>query len=272
MLHGLGPSPDDAPLARTQNVLTFASGTSFHRRIFPKGTLHLGFSATAMHWLSRLPGPLTGAVQAVLATGAERAAFAEQGRLDWESILMHRAAELAPGGRMVVANFCVDPQGRYLGNTGGVNMFANFQKHWAALGEAGVIREAEVRAATFPQYYRTMEEFAAPLNDPASPVARAGLKLAHISTAVTGCPYADDFTRHGDAKRFAAAYVPTLRSWSESTFFGALDDGRPLAERQAIIDRFYGAYEDEVAAAPQGQAMDYVHCFMVIEKAGSEAV
>ena len=46
---------------------------------------------------------------------------------------------------------------------------------------------------------------------------------------------------------------------------GALDRGRD-AERMAIIDRFYNAYEAEVAASPQGHAMDYVHCFMVVGK------
>ena len=205
-------------------------------------------------------------MQAVGASGAELAAFREQGRLDWETILLHRAAELAPGGKLVMANFCIDPEGRYLGNTGGVNMFANFHKHWAALGTAGMITEAEVRAATLQQYYRSVEEFCAPLKDANSPVSKAGLRLTHVSTRVTPCPYAADFAVHGDAARFAKSYLPTLRSWTESTFMSALDGARPLAERQAIIDRFYANYEAEVAAKPDGHAMDYVHCFMAIEK------
>ena len=70
-----------------------------------------------------------------------------------------------------------------------------------------------------------------------------------------------------DAAAFAKAYVPTLRSWSETVFAGALDPFRPAAERAAIIDDFYGAYEAEVAAAPEGQRMDYVHCVTEIAKA-----
>ena len=39
-----------------------------------------------------------------------------------------------------------------------------------------------------------------------------------------------------------------------------------MQERQAIIERFYGTYQDRVAAAPAGHAMDYVHAYIVIVK------
>ena len=57
-----------------------------------------------MHWLSHKPCDLTNHVHMVGATGAELAAFAEQGRRDWETILLHRARELVPGGRLVLVN------------------------------------------------------------------------------------------------------------------------------------------------------------------------
>ncbi len=90
--------------------------------------------------------------------------------------------------------------------------------------------------------------------------------LDKVFTTVTACPYAEAFRRDGDAAIFARAYVPTLRSWSETVFAGALDPARPAQERAAIVDEFYGAYEAEVAAKPEGHAMDYVHCFMKISK------
>ena len=267
LLHGHLGSQPGTPLGQQDGVLTFASGTSFYRQILPANTLSLGFSATAMHWLSRLPGTIADAVQAVGATEAERAAFRAQSMADWDTILLARAAELQPGGKLVLANFCEDEHGRYLGGTGGVNMFGEFARHWGWLRDTGWISDAEYRAATFPQFYKKPEEFAGPFLDAHSPVAKAGLRIDHISTRVTGCPYAADFKRHGDAAVFAKAYIPTLRSWTESTFAGALDKSRPAAERQAIVDRFYRAYEEAVAAKPEGHAMDYVHCFMVISKA-----
>jgi len=121
---------------------------------------------------------------------------------------------------------------------------------------------------TFPQYYRTVEEFAAPLRDATGPVTAAGQSLETIETGVTPCPYAAAFAREGgDAASFARAYVPTLRSWSESTFFNGLSTGRPVAERLQVIEDFYQAYVDRVPTDPRGHAMDYVHAYMTIAKA-----
>ncbi|MCG8354896.1 MAG: class I SAM-dependent methyltransferase [Kiloniellales bacterium] len=243
-----------------------ASATSFYRQVLPQGALDLGFSATAMHWLSAKPCDISDHVQAVGARGAELEAFAEQGRRDWETILLHRAAELAPGGAFVMANFCKDEEGRYLGHTGGVDMFDCFNRLWQALRDERRISAEEYRRMTLPQYYKTVEEFSAPLTDPGNAVHRAGLRLHGIETRVTPCPYAADFRRHGDADAFARAYVPTLRSWTESTFFGALAPERPLAERREIIDSYYDRYEAMVRERPEGHAMDYVHAFMSVRK------
>ena len=94
------------------NLHVFASGTSFHRQILPSGTLHVGFSATASHYLSEKPAKIANHVHMVGAAGAERAAYTEQGRRDWEAMLLHRARELAPGGRLALFNFGIDEEGR----------------------------------------------------------------------------------------------------------------------------------------------------------------
>jgi hypothetical protein len=266
LVHGLLPAYQDNPIGGQPGVFTFASGTSFYRQIFPANSVTLGFSATAMHWISRLPLQIADHVHAVGASAAEKKTLHAAAMDDWQTILLHRARELKPGGKLVMANFCQDEQGRYLGNTGGINMHDTFAKHWRALHQQGVISAQEYRGANFVQYYKTKEDFAAPFADPASPVSKAGLVLEQVFTRVTGCPYAAEFAQHGDAALFAKNYVPTLRSWSESTFLGGLDPARPAAERMAIVDKFYNAYEAEVAAAPQGHAMDYVHCFMVVGK------
>ena len=254
------------PLAQTPDLYIFGSGTSFYRQIVPSGSLSFGFSATAMHWLSRRPCMIAGHVQAVGAGAAEKELFRAQAMADWDTILLHRARELRPGGRLVLANFCVDEAGGYLGNTGGVNMFDAFARHWRGLLEAGRITAAEHRDATFQQFYKTPDEFAAPFRDQNSAVSKAGLGLDHIGTSVTACPYAADFARHGDAEAFSHAYVPTLRSWSETVFAGALDPARPAGMRARIVDDFYEAYRADVAQSPAGHAMDYVHCFMTISK------
>jgi hypothetical protein len=109
-------------------------------------------------------------------------------------------------------------------------------------------------------------QFTAPLTDPANPVYRAGLRLEHVETRVVGCPFAKACASHGDAAKFAKDYIPTLRSWSESTFMTGLSAARPPEERLAIINRFYDTYEERVRRAPRGHGMDYVHIYLICSK------
>jgi hypothetical protein len=268
LLQGLLPTHKENPLGQQPNVFTFGSGTTFYRQIFPDSTVALGFSATAMHWLSKLPLQIADHPHAVGSNPQEKEVLRKAALADWDTILLHRAREMMPGGKFVFANFCEDEKGHYLGHTGGVNMHDTFAKHWRNLFKSGAITEAEYKRANFVQFYKTREEFEAPFKDPNSAVSKAGLVLEKAFTRTTGCPYAAEFKAKKDPVAFAKSYVPTLRSWSESTFMGGLDPSRPVQERMAIINRFYDSYEAEVAASPEGHAMDYVHCFMVVGKKG----
>ena len=242
------------------------SGSSFYLQCVPDNTLDFAFSATAMHWLSSLPCQLSRHVHMVGASGNEAAAFSDQGRRDWETILCCRARELRPGGKMVLVNFCRDEQGRYLGNTGGVNMFDTFNGIWQDFLADGRITEAEYRNMTLPQYYRSVEEFTDPLNDARSACHRAGLRLESIETRVVPCPFAEQFHRDGDVRRFADGLIPTVRSWNQSIFAAGLDADRDPQEKSRIIEDYYGSYHQRVMDDPDGHGMDYVHAYMTIAR------
>jgi len=248
-------------------VHIMASGTSFHQAILPANTLDLGFSATASHYVTAAPCVIKDHVHMVGAAPDERAAFVAKGAEDWESMLLRRTEEMKPGARLCLFNFGIDDQGRYLGNTGGVNMFDTFAKHWRNMYEEGLIRSDEFAATNFPQHYRTEAEFTAPLNDPDNPVYQAGLRLEHVESRVVRCPFEQDFTENNrNPADFARDYIPTLRSWSEPNFVNALGDDRTAEEKSALVDAFYQRYQDEVAANPQGHAMDYVHIYLICRK------
>ena len=263
-VYGLGAF--ESYLDRRGDIFPLVSGTSFYRQILPAASVDIGFSATAMHWLSAKVCNLSNHVQAVGAEGEELEAFRRQAHADWRQILLHRARELKPGGRLVLINFARDDEGRYLGNTGGVNMFDTFNEIWLDFVERGRISHDEYVNMTLPQYYNTVEEFSAPLLDSDDPVFQAGLRLEHIDTRIVKCPYAEDFAAHGDAARFAEDYIPTIRSWNESIFFNGLSEQRPLEERRQIIEDYYGSYHARVRDNPAGHGMDYVHAYMVISK------
>jgi hypothetical protein len=124
------------------------------------------------------------------ATGDVRAAFEAKGAEDWENFLLMRARELKSGGALALFNFGIDEEGRWLGHTGGVTMFDRFNAHWKTMAEEGRIAVEEYRRTNFPQVYRTVEQFTAPLTSPGA-VQDAGLQLEHVETRVVRCPFAE---------------------------------------------------------------------------------
>ena len=253
------------------DIFVYAAATSFFEPIFPPGTIDFGFSATAMHWLSALPCPVGDHIHMAGAHGEEREALRARALADWRDILLARASELKPGGRLLTMNLALADDGRHMGNTGGANMFDVMNHLWRSLVDDGTITASEYRRTTIPQFYRTPAEFHAPLLDPDGPVHRAGLRLVQAETRFTRCPYAARFAEDGDADRFAETYVPNTRTWSETVFVNALDAARPPALRQAIVDRYFESFADLVRADPEPHAMDYIHECMVMEKWRPEA-
>ena len=254
-------------LGQYDNVFPLVSGSSFYLQCVPDHSLDFIFSATAMHWLSTKPCNISDHVHMVGASGDEYEQFCQQAKTDWKTILACRAAEMKPGSKMVLVNFCRDEHGQYLGNTGGHNMFDIFNEIWQDFINAGIITETEYQNMTLPQYYRTVEEFSEPLTDPQNDAYKAGLRLDSIETGVVPCPFAEEFKIHGDTKKFADGLIPTVRSWNQSIFKAGLDPSRPETERTEIIESYYSKYHQRVMDNPEGHGMGYIHAYMTISRA-----
>ena len=166
---GVTAEPENTYIDEFDDVFVHACGIGFHEQLFPNESLDLGFSATAMHYLSEKPGEIDHHVHMTGAVGPILEDFTHQAAKDWQNILLARARELRPGGRLVFMNFGKDEHGRYLGNTGGISMFDTFNDLWVEMVTEGLITQKEYINATFPQFYRTKEEFCAPLTDVSSP-------------------------------------------------------------------------------------------------------
>ena len=134
MMQGFTGNKDLAYQVNLDNVFVHGCGTGFHRQLMADNSLNLGFSATAMHYVSAKPCEIEDHVHMVGASAAEQAAFRDQAAKDWEAILLGRAAELIRGGRFICYNFGIDEQGRFLGNTGGVHMFNTLRSTGARCG------------------------------------------------------------------------------------------------------------------------------------------
>ncbi|KAG7370601.1 SAM dependent carboxyl methyltransferase [Nitzschia inconspicua] len=247
----------------SSGVFVSACGIGFHEQAFPSNSIDLGLSFTAMHWLSQAPSSLVGrpamhASQSPTPPAAERLQAAQ----DWKRILQARAKELRPGGRLVIANFCKSKEGYFLGNTDvGANMWESFQICWDQLAKEGLIDEEERLAVSFPNYYRSSQECI----DGVDKVDE--LKVIECFEKIVRCPYREAWNNGNvesrTAREQAAWFVPTTRTWSESTFKNAL---KPHQNKNAIMERFWSNYVDLVTEDPSKHGMDYVHTYLVIEK------
>jgi len=268
-MQGMHGNANFAFQKKFKNVYVHGCGTGFHEQLMSNNSLTLGFSATAMHYVSERPCLIENHVHMTGANEREKKLFKDQANKDWETILLNRSKELIKGGRFVCINFGIDEQGRCLGNTGGHIMFNNFSKNWKHLEDQGIISNQEYINATFTQHYRTVEEFRAPFDNKESVISKSGLVLKSCETMITECPYKIDYLNNKNTmspQDYAKTLIPTMRSWSETVFRNALVD-RTEKEINEIVDKFYNLYIDEVSNDPEGHAMDYVHVIMDIEKA-----
>jgi hypothetical protein len=94
-----------------------------------------------------------------------------------------------------------------------------------------------------------------------------GLKVIDCVEKVVRCPYREAWNAGNTAGRTAREqaewFVPTTRTWSESTFKNALKSHR---DKDAIMEKFWFNYVDLVAEDPSIHGMDYAHTYLVIEK------
>ena len=267
-MQGMQGNPNLAFQNNFKDVFVHGCGTGFHRQLLANSSLSLGFSATAMHYVSTKPCQIQNHVHMVGANEDEKLKFKLQASSDWESILINRSKELVSGGRFICLNFGIDEKGQFLGNTGGHSMFDKFSFHWKKLENEGMITAEEYVNATFAQHYRTVEEFRNPFDDPNSPISNGGLRLKSCNTSKTECPYKQHYIKNFksiSSLEFAKSLIPTMRSWSETVFRTALL-GRADEEIDKIVDYFYNSYESEIATNPEGHSMDYIHVIMDIEK------
>jgi len=255
-------NPIETPYA-LGNVFAQACGVGFHSQCYPSNSIDFGISFTAMHWLSAFPSSLKGeeymhAARCLKPPHAEK----EQAAKDWSSILRARAKELVPGGRFICVNFCLSSEGYFLGQTDvGASMWDSFQVAWNKLKEQGLIDEDERLGVSFPNYYRTKEEFLASIDDIPE------LKLVSIEERIVRCPYRELYTK-GDtgmsAREYAEWFVPTTKSWSHSTFRDALKVERP--DKEEVLNQFWENYVSLVVDKPEDHGMDYAHAYLVLEK------
>ena len=244
------------------NVFGFACGRSMYERIFPAEQLALGYSAIALHWLSRKPADVPNHIWVQGLTGEAHDAWAAQAKADWLSFLRNRAVELRPTGRLVLID-----SGALSSPDGGAGSLVNLANDvLVQMVKEGALFPDEYAHMALPMYYRTREEWTACVSPDSDFAKQTRLRLARFETMTLPDPYTQTFAKTGDAKACARDYTAFFRAFSEPCLFQSLRSERTPENRHATIESYYARLESQFASDPIKFAAHWQLVLLEIEK------
>jgi hypothetical protein len=223
----LETSPDSYRRGRPY-AFASAIGHSFYNRLLPEGSLTLGWSSFALHWMSALPTALREHIWPVRASSDEGKALAEVAAADWRNFLTHRAEELTRGGQLVLVVGAVDETGA----TGLEPMMDLANDILRLLVTEGKLGAQAYGAMTIPSRPRSGAEFTAPFDK--GDVAELSLEEMVIAETPNAAML------HWRQTRDAAAFAADITGFFIAAFGPSLfGDNEPL--RELFAKRFAAA-------------------------------
>jgi hypothetical protein len=223
----LEASPDSYRRGRPY-AFASAIGHSFYDRLLPAGSLTLGWSSFALHWMSALPMALREHIWPVRASSNEGKALADVATADWRNFLAYRAEELTPGGQLVLVIGAVNATGA----TGLEPMMDLANDILQTLVAEGKLGAQAYAAMTIPSRPRSREEFTAPFDK--GDITE--LSLEELVIAETPNAAMLLWQQTGDAAAFASDITGFFIAAFGPSLFG---DNEPL--RELFAKRFTAA-------------------------------
>jgi len=239
---------------RRPGVYTSAVGRSFYEQLFPDGTVSLGWSSIALHWLSTVPGPLDGFWFST--AGADQyGVWARAGAADWRAFLGARELEMVPGARLVIVVGAAHGDGATR-RSGAERAMDAVRGAVQILVERGVVTDAERADMTIPAWYRTAAEWRAPFDDDSR------LVLEQLEFVDIGDPLWQQ-TRDASSNTYPATVAAALRVSFGPSLLGGLGPDRRSAVATALFDHHLA---EAIAAQRPEPWFDWRLAVMVIRK------
>jgi hypothetical protein len=251
-------------------IRTEAVAGSFYTQLASPGSIALGTCFSASHWLSRALAPYSpGTAWFADLQGEARREFAAFARADWTRFLRCRAAELRPGGMIIVSTFGSVPDDSEIN---GVRSSA--RKLYRAIYHVangmvsdGVLEASSLDHFVFPLWLPTAEELVAPVND--EPDLQAAFEI--VEAFVTAAPvhpndvYEDSL---GDPVIYARLYAGYIRGFAESTLrlhlFGPSATG--TADVDTCVEEFFARLTRCYEAEPGRHASETMIATLVARR------
>jgi cyclopropane-fatty-acyl-phospholipid synthase len=218
-------------------VYPAAVAGSFFAQVLPDASVHAGMCSNAAHWLREQPRlPTPDGMYFSDATSDARAELAERAARDWHAFLAARAAELAPGGHMLVQGI-----GSADGHVSSARLLRVMWEVAVGLADDGLLDRETLDLYVFPVYCRTVEE-----------VREPGL-LDVVSCVVdeVSNPYWETLERDGDRRPYAQAYVEFVRAFAEPTMIANLFTPGAAGDPQQLSDTFFDRLRAATEADPE---------------------
>ena len=240
-------------LADDNSYRGVASGRSFYEQCLPNNSLSIGYSSTSIHWFSKKPCNLSNHCICFFADSDELAAFKSQSRLDYTQFLEHRSHELHPGGVLILANVCLDNQGKS-GLENAMDMLYKCAQHVP-------FTEQELLDYTIPFYIRSYKELV-----DEELFLRYSLQVIQ-SDFVSASWFTQWQERQMTLDEFACSITSYFRGWLEPILSQTLlKNDRAKEEIPTILSRFWHLCEQEIKQRPDHIRSSVNHAFIILKK------
>jgi cyclopropane-fatty-acyl-phospholipid synthase len=249
LFHNLAAATDSYLTLDGGAALPLVSAISFFEPAAPRGSVHLGLSSSAAHWLRHQPDVVVPeGFYFSEATGAARAALQHAADTDWRAFLAARAADLAPGGRLLVQMVGTEsgPDGEHVTARRLLQAMAAVAHDMV---DAGALDAGAVDRYVLAVYARTPAEARAPLDE--SPL-REQFDVVECRTDPVANPYFTTWQHDHDAQAYARAYAAFVRGFTESSLRTNLfEPGALGASADERLDEFFTRLTARFAADPE---------------------
>ena len=252
LFHVLENDPDSY-LHKDKATFVSAVGRSFYRQIMPSNSVHLGWSAWAVDWLTQTPCSVEGRLQVAFTSDqAIRDAYAKQAARDWHEFVAFRGRELCPGGRLLVMTQALDEDG----NGGLRQMMTAMLDALAEMAGAGALTGDELARMCIPTVARAEADFRAPF----APSGRfEGLEIEHLEIFDAEDRFWARYRIDNDAKAFGERWAGFARGSLFAAMTQALD-GADTGQRVAeFCDALEKGVAERMAAAPGQTRIPLAH-------------
>ncbi|UJR24573.1 hypothetical protein I4U23_005948 [Adineta vaga] len=232
-----------------------ASGRSFYEQCLPTSSVSVGYSSTAIHWLSKKPCDISNhcAID-LIRSPKEYEVFRQQSFVDYSNFLKNRSSELIFGGVLILTMIC-SKEGRA----------ENKELHNLLYECAQLLPMTtnELQDFTLPIFFQSYKEI---LDE--NLFKQYSFQLINSKIDLIASPI---FTKWKDEEittdEFIHATTSFVRSWSlsiiEQTF---IKNGRTQNEIPQLLNEFWKIYEDKLRSQPDIGHNSTRYAYVVLKK------